>query len=369
MTRPIAIVAAAGMLLGACSGSSGSGTATPTATVSPSPTATGTTTETPVAGPRAAAVTYEVRGDLYLYEVATDAVRPLTRDGDDPRQTAPKFRDSNTISYLQDGTVFDIDTGGGPARKVFKEGDSVRGFDWSPDGRSLAAIVLRGKSWRLSIMTPADGKVRDIKTVAIGDFGRGGVDEDETRVEWSPDGTKISVVDTGALEASAPQFNGATMLVIGVDGSSPIAARRGTFARWSADGTTIFYTEFGGDGRLLAVDLTGGAVTTLAATAPVRRPVPAPAGALIAFDDGNPATSVSVFNAATGVTRRLGSGVAPLWLGTDAVIVSSTRPCTNEECAEGPQYVLLNKAARLALDGTTTDVKATGTLDADVRYG
>jgi WD40 repeat protein len=367
MSRRIAIVAATLALLAGCGGSSGRGVQTPSP--SPSPTGTGTTTETPVAGPRAAAVVYSIDGDLSLYDVPTDAVRRLTSDGPDPRQWRPAFRDSNTISYLQDGTVFDLDTSGGPARKVFKEGDDVRAFAWSPDGKSLAAIVLRGSSWRLSVLTPADGKVRDIKTVALGVFGRGGIDGDETRLAWSPDGAKIAVVDTGALEASAPNSNGNTMLVVGTDGSSPIPPRRGTFARWSPDGTTIYYTEFGGTGRLFAVEVATAAVTTLAATPPVRRPSPAPVGALIAFDDGNPATATLVFNAATGVTRKLGSGLAPLWLAADTVMVTATRPCANEECFEGPQWMALPKTSRLTLDGIEAALKATSTLDADVRYG
>jgi hypothetical protein len=364
--RSFGTAAALVLLLAGCSGSNPRNPPTPTP--SPTATATDTASQSPAAGPRATSVVYGDRGELWLYDVVTDTVRRLTSDGEDPRQYRPQFRDSNTISYIQDATIFDLDTTGGKPRKVFKEGDDIRAFEWSPDGSSLAAIVLAGRAWRLSVLNASNGKVRDIKTVSLSDFGRGGVDDDETKLAWSPEGTKIAVVDTGALEASAPNFAGNTMLVVATDGSEPIPARRGSFARWSPDGTTIYYTDFMGAGRLFAVELASGTVTPLAATAPVRRPAPAPVGALIAYDDGNAATSVLVFNAATGATRRLGAGLAPLWLAPDVLMATNTRPCSGEECNEGPPWVVTGSTIRLPLSGATAPLKARTTLDADVRY-
>ena len=125
-------------------------------------------------------------------------------------------------------------------------------------------------------------------------LGRGGfINDDETRVEWSPDGRRLLMQDT-ALDTSQDE----TLYILNADGSDALAPRLGTWARWSFDGRTVYCscatTLANDDCRWNAIDVTSGLSTPLLIPSGAR-PSVSPDG-LLAYDDGENTPSVYVLD-------------------------------------------------------------------------
>jgi DNA-binding beta-propeller fold protein YncE len=173
---------------------------------------------------------------------------------------------------------------------------------------------------------------------------------DEQLLTWSPDGDMILVTDTARCCYGAREES---IHVLRLDGTL-VASKRGTFARWSPDGTRIYYRDLADspdqDPLVQVLDLATGKVTKL----PIREPfrlAPSPDGRFLAYDDDGETPNISVFDLQSSKARSLGPGLAPLWLSDSTLAATRTRPCKSpDECVDA-RWHGLGKSIVYSLDG------------------
>jgi len=233
--------------------------------------------------------------------------------------------------------LMEIDLASGK-RKVVRRLTVGTAYDWSPDGETLAAygITPDGQSMELHIFGDGPQRVRQFKPI----LGRGGfVNYDETRIEWSPDGRHLLLLDT-ALDTQQDE----TLYVLTADGRDALPPRSGTWARWSGDSSTI-YCLCSRSGAAVnectwqAIDLARGTAEPLPIPA-ASRPSASPDGRFLAFDDGADTPAVHMLDLEVPAARpRLlaRAALAPIWLSPTRLAVTDTRPCprSEDECIAG----------------------------------
>jgi Tol biopolymer transport system component len=128
-------------------------------------------------------------------------------------------------------TIFKIPVGGGEPQKITTESANVTmaGFDWSPDGKTIAYISKKGDTvaGTLNLIPAAGGESREvcrIQNIRAHDD-----------LSWSPDGRKIAFTSKGKI------------WVVSADGGEPeevktdVDAYAGTLD-WSPDGRKIAFS-------------------------------------------------------------------------------------------------------------------------------
>ncbi len=358
----------------------------PGSIASPVPSTPGTT---PVSRTRdGGRMVWSEAGDIWLYEAATGELRPLTGDGQARSDFLPRFRGAGRVTFLSlDGhpdneyhpgltarpsVLREIDLATGRVRDVADLGAGVMSVDWSPDGATLAVYAAPGDG------TPGDLRlvsedwqtsIRRLPPV----WGRGGfVNYDDRRVEWSPDGRHLLLVDTG-MDTSQEE----TLYVLNASGTDALAPRAGTWARWGADGRTIYCACAVGPSDQQwpwqAIDVDHGIRTPLVIKRGMR-PSVSPDGRYLAFDDGEDTPSIHVLDLAEpgSLPRRVtGAAMAPVWLGSGHLAVTDTRPCPEDEdsCMAGGHGSMFLPAGTVAVVVVATGERQTivpgSTEDAD----
>ena len=332
---------------------------------SPTPPNSQSATATPTVSLPTHAVVYAFQNDLWLYDVKADSNRRLTNDGPTTDETSPRFRDGDTVTFLASFKVMEIDLSSGRAAQLIGTEDPVAAFDWSPDGETLALLTAEPA---VALFTPADGRTETIRSLhECPDCGRGGGDDDETRIEWSPDGSDLLVVNTGIDDHVG---NTPTMWAMNVEGRDLITPRDGTHARWTAGSNAIIYEPWnytlGLEEAARLVDIRTGKTSTLPISS-VYRPAPSPDGRFITYDDGRANADVFVYDVEARTTRRLARGaVGALWLSADSLAVTKVRPCEGDECGHAPPWFSLGAVERVTLGGAASSIAMRGSIDADV---
>jgi hypothetical protein len=361
----------AALLLAAACGSSGVPRSepsftptTPSATMSPS----APTPSTPTSPQRIATkVAFTDRGDLYLYEVADDLVRPLVVDGPNSQERSPHFTDAATVTYAAGPSVTEVDTASGVRREIRKMPGEVRALTWNADRSTLAVLFDRhdpnGTGLTLHLAAFGDNNSRDIRRFKPWD-GRGGSDSDDVSVSWSPDATKIIVVITPPDTVS-----NTTMFVLDTTGKDLVPPRFGTMARWGADSQTIYYRDFGAMRAWHTINIATGGVRDPAMTRGTVRPALSPDGTVLAYDDGARKPTIYLFDVRSGRERKLTAGyVGPLWLSQDALAATVVRECVPGTDCEG-NWVHERDTVRIAVgDGSTRPLTLRSTVYSAVAF-
>jgi Tol biopolymer transport system component len=137
-------------------------------------------------------------------------------------------------------------------------GDTVGGFEWSPDGRVIAVIASPGRIDELWLAPVDGGRIRLLEPGTADDRpgDRPGTHGDDLHtLTWSPDGSSIAVTGTTVRDGSGV---GTFIRVLDVEGGSLqtlttdvlVAANASGIAPvWSSDGKRIAYQR--DDGRIV----------------------------------------------------------------------------------------------------------------------
>jgi WD40 repeat protein len=302
-------------------------------------------------------VVWAEKGDVWLYEAESGRRRRLTTDGVARHDSKPRFRDGSRVTYLTsnkefgpDPTLVEFDLTNGQRHALRRLPGLIRAYDWSPDGKALAYYGTPGDDGVTELHVTGNGPERLRRFVPI--LGRGGfINYDETRIEWSPDGRRLLVQDT-ALDTSQDE----TLYILNADGSNAAAPRLGTWARWSADGRSVYclcatnLTK--ADWLWHSVDVATGVSTPLQILSG-SRPSLSPDGHLLAFDDGEDTPSVYVLDPRMpgNQPHLLARGaIAPVWLSATRLAFTNTRPCphSEDECIAGGHGSMFEPAGTAA---------------------
>jgi hypothetical protein len=307
----------------------------------------GDTSTTSTRASDAERVVWAEKGDVWLYDGETGR-RRLTTDGMARHDSKPRFRGGGRVTYLTSSqefgpepTMFEFDLATGKSEMIRRLPGYIRAYDWSPDGNALAYSSAPAQGGAPELHITGNGLPRLRRFAPI--EGRGGfINYDETRIEWSPDGHRLLMVDTALDTAVGPSLE-KTLYVLNSDGTDAITPGLGTWARWSADSRTIYClcatlpnTD---DCRWQAIDVATGTRTPLLIPSGAR-PSISPDGRLLAYDDGQDTPSVHVLDLRTpgNQPRFLArSAMAPVWLSPSRLAFTNTRPCprTEDECLAG----------------------------------
>lgn len=334
-------------------------TATPSTsatTASPSPAST--------PGPTTKAIVFSQDGDLYYYDVATDGLRLLTEDGQQITERSPRFNDESTIVFGTDTAIVEIDVKTRAKREIRKAAGIVHQVALSPNRRSIAYLYDRNDRTGLGLNLrvvgldpPSERDVRSFKPWQ----GRGGSDDDDVYLAWSPDGSKLLVVLT-PLDTVGRE----TMFVLDANGADIVPPRFGTTARWAPDSRTIYFRDFGDERAWHALDVQTKSIRDLAMRRATARLHVSPDGTVLFHDRGVDGGAIYVYDVARNRERRLATGrIGAVWLSQDAVAATVVKPCRGD--CEGP-WVHQHKCSRITLaDGKAAPLELRSTvLDVDL---
>jgi hypothetical protein len=338
------------------------------------------TTTTAVPRPaRPGQVVWAEKGDIWYHAAGTGKRRMLTADGESTDESLPRFRSSSRVTYLASATaapaetaLMEVDIRSGHRRTVRRLPGRVRAYDWATDGQTLAYYSQgpEAETTELHILT---GTGRPVVRVVGEAPGRGAfVNYDEWRVDWAPGGQHVLLADT-ALDTSQDE----TLHVLHPDGTDALPPRSGTWARWSADGRTIYCLcappAAPHESRWQAIDVATGVMRPLLIEQGAR-PSVSPDGNTLAFDDGLDTPGVHVLDLKNPAARPrlLARGaLAPVWLSSSRLAVTDTRPCRRgqDDCMAGGHGAMFESAGTAsALDvesGRRTPLPPIVTDDAD----
>ena len=196
------------------------------AEVSPaaSPPSTGTT------GDSGRRIVWAENGKVWLYEDETGGRRALTDNGTARWDFLPRFRDPDRVTYLSSderdtgSALMEVSLATGRSSALTRLRGAVRSYDWSPDGETLAyyGTAAEDEATVLHIVGTGEPYLRPFRPI----LDRGGfINWDETRVEWSPGGRHLLVIDT-ALDAAIDDSPATTLHVLNPDGTDAIPPAR-----------------------------------------------------------------------------------------------------------------------------------------------
>ncbi len=301
-------------------------------------------------------IVWAEKGDVWLYDGETGRRRRLTTDGVARHDSKPRFRSAGMVTYLTsseefgpDPAMFEFNLATRKSEMVRRLPGYIRAYDWSPDGNALAYYSAPAEDQATELHITGNGLPRLRRFTPI--LGRGGfINYDETRIEWSPDGRRLLMHDT-ALDTSQDE----TLYILNADGSDALTPKLGTWARWSADGRTVYCdcatTLTANDWLWKAIDVISG-VSTLLLIPSGSRPSVSPDG-LLAYDDGDDLPSVYVLDPRKPGSRArflARAAIAPLWLTPSRLAFTNTRPCpqTEDECMAGGHGSMFEPAGAAA---------------------
>jgi TolB protein len=267
-------------------------------------------------------IAYTSEGDIWT-------VKP---DGNDPIQVTSTAADDQDPSWSRDGTriaYWSVDPSGSPSNLIAMQADGAdpvpifsddagrtsNGFDWSPDGTSIAFALCPDEMCGELFVAASDGS---------GASSIGGPAFQAYALAWSPDGRTLAF---GGRHGSQPLG----VYTMAPDGSNVrrvggIEGAEGSFpsVAWSPDGSSLV-THAGTDALgvdiwVIAADGTG--ENNLTGTAGGGfLPALAPDGSAVAFRDGSTVFLVPVTG---GGVRVMGSGEGFTW-SPDATMLAIER--------------------------------------------
>ncbi|MGH9008871.1 MAG: hypothetical protein ACRDYF_03385 [Acidimicrobiia bacterium] len=318
------------------------------------------TTTAPAAAAHSGRVVWAENGDIWLYDAETDKRRALTTDGTARHDFKPRFRDGTRVTYLRsneefgpDPTLVEFDLISGQRHALQQLPGYIRAYEWNPDGITLAYYSVLSDDGNTELHITGNGPPRLRRLAPIEGRGRF-INYDETRIEWSPHGHRLLVVDTALDTAVGTSFEN-TLYVLNADGTDAIAPGLGTWARWSADSRSIYClcaTQPNRDDcRWQAIDVTNGLRTPLLIHSGAR-PSLSPDGRLLAYDDGKDTPSMYVLDPRKPGSQRFlaRAAIAPVWLSPSRLAFTNTRPCPDSEdtCLAGGHGSMFEPAGTAA---------------------
>jgi Tol biopolymer transport system component len=271
----------------------------------------------------------------FVVDVDTGAVRELHSIQDDAWvfELSPSG-DRIAFESSVDGTpqIWVADPDGSHAEPVTAEPHQATDPDWSPDGRSIVYVGLRGSSGRdLFLLDLVSGRTRRLTLT----------DEDEWNPDWSPDGRRIlytvpiqaaplGVEPEGSLGASSElrMIDVRTRVVTTVAGGPRNMALDGS---WFSDDRVVYMKGF----EVGLYDPSRFALVSSSPDGSDRQEIAqvptdhlaweaavSPDGTRIAFaSDLDHTQWILVHDLETGVTERVIPGWYPMWLDDDTLLV------------------------------------------------
>ena len=331
------------------------------------------------------AVAYANEGDIWVYDVSSGRTQRLTSHPlrSPFADSQPRFLDPDQIVFARrnvgtgSASVMraSISSGGSPIKVVDLPHDesSLPGLplDVSPDGRLLAFLDDAGESsliYTLHVFDLASTHEvarRDLGSIFAsdffcGDYVEGGLPREPRNdvVRWSPDGESILVVEDleGRIYVSRSDGRDVTP---SFHGNGP--------AEWSVDGRTVFFHVWNKEvSELHALDVSNGSSRTLGAPHAKEGLAVSPDGARLAYDDGEAASSLWVYELADGSERRIGPNLAfPLWLTPTSALATSIR-AKPIRCEDGGSPVTVS-SSRDAIGSKMVDIKTGATTTSILR--
>lgn len=321
--------------------------------------------------------------EVVLYDIEGDSVASLgsSRSLSGPR---PRFRSAGFISLVQlreqpdEGHTFgqesliELDIVSGRSVEILRLPNIVMGYDWSPDGATLAYQVRAEtpselRPVALCLYDSRIGTTTLLRSLAP-PIGTGTGQREETAVAWSPRGQSILVVDT----AERP-----SIVVVDLKGSDIVSPIAGTFARWLGEDLILFQQDPHSATKpwvWFTVSSTTNVPKAFGLPADAYRPTLSPQGDMIAFDNGDAAEpAVFVFDIEDASSRRVAGGyLGPAWLGTDLLAATRAVPCPPADFCPTPWSLLgatvgidpaTGKQRQLALPTTYQTVVSYGHID------
>jgi serine/threonine-protein kinase len=277
--------------------------------------------------------------NLWLYDVAVNRQRRLTKNGASVAYDLPGFVNGAAASFVIRGStsagastpdvLVEVDLRTGAQKQVVRSVAEIEDYSWRPDGGQLVYLV-NGAVQSVDLATGASKTLRQLpnesRITARATF------EDEARLDWSPDGRFVLVTDTFV---SPPAQS--TMWVLHPDGTDAVDPTEGTFGRWANHGQTVYFKRFGSAQPWYALSVADGSRATLPLRADALDPQVGPDGSSLVYNDSEPNGVIFVFDGRTGTERRLGSGLAdPIWLAPDKVAAARAGACTRGSDCSSP---------------------------------
>ena len=165
------------------------------------------------------------KGQLRSVEVSTGKITEIVAS-EYPINDLSLSPDGSSLLYENEARVYVLDARAGAEPRALGSGLQPR---WSKNGESI--LVRRNRPARIELI-PAGGGEATVISETVADWPPPRVDS------WSPDGKSLALItdhDAGPeLTVVSPGGSKQTLTRDGAPKSSPA---------WSADGTTIFYTE------------------------------------------------------------------------------------------------------------------------------
>ncbi len=223
----------------------------------------------PAISPNGQWVAYTVRGanwdentyhtEIWLADAKSGELRQLTSHAKKSSTSPTWSPDSTKLAFATDRDdkrqIYLIDPRGGEARKLTSVEEGVAGFQWAPDGKSIAFTAtdarteadkerektfgefdVIGEGYRMSHLWVFDVASQKARRLTSGAFTVG-------QFNWSPDGTRIAF-DHRVNSASTSGATADLSIVSVADGTvRPLVTQAGADSGpvWSPDGSTIAF--------------------------------------------------------------------------------------------------------------------------------
>jgi Tol biopolymer transport system component len=379
----LASVAILAVFAAACGGdddpqsqASPTGAQTPaTSSPTPSPSATSTPKPKPKPAPAATHIVYDdfSDNDIWLYTVATNTRSKLVSNTQTVSVASPQFKTKSVVSYIasqEDVSRIISFPMSNPASKTTDltltgAFGFIHSFNWSPDGKTLAYLVDAGAAGMKLYVEKGAAEGKIVRSWNV-EFGRDGFADDDTRLEWSPDGKRLLMVFT----AFGPGNNQDTMWVMDPAGKDLIPPRSGTFGRWSPDSSTFYYREFeAATKRWFALNASNGSTKALKIKTGTWNLAVSPDGKQLATETGYTNRTIFVYDTATSTERKFAAtGFSPLWFSAKAIAYTRARACVDIECDEGP-WAIDQQARKLTIaTAKSANIPITTTDRIDILY-
>ena len=270
--------------------------------------------------------------DLFVHDDRSGQSVQLTADGYKGGEFGQQFLSPTVLVYgstasdASSSGIVRVDLVSGARDVLATSSELIGAFSVSPDRARLAYVATEFSNTQpldhVRVVNLRSGTTETIRTFPH-TAGREIDPGDDQRVEWSPDGRALLVVDT--LAAQRESF-----FLMKPSGTDIHAPRGGSEARFSKDGRHVYgrFDVASGQRSWGSLDLSSGRVTPMLVRADATGAALSPSGTMLAYDDGQPVAGLYVFDLETGVERKVADNlVGAQWIGDGTLIASETRIC------------------------------------------